>query len=89
MKNLAAMGAYRLSYYFKNYNGGALIEQYKGMVTDDITLEELNILEENYIEFLRTEYNSMVRAISLELVNGAAELLHFLQQIPQKRIANL
>lgn len=65
------MGAYRLSYYLKCHDGGALIEQYKGILSEDITMEELNILEENYIESIVSEYTPL--RLAFRLVNDTTQ----------------
>lgn len=71
MKRLAAMGAYRLSYYLKCHDGESVLEQYKGLLSTDVSMEEYLVLEENYVESLLTEMNSL-RAV-FRIITGVTE----------------
>ena len=73
MKRLAAMGAYRLSYYLKCHDSEALIEQYKGLLSSDVSLEELRILEKSYIDSIQMENSPLKTAF--RILTGTSENL--------------
>lgn len=59
MKRLAAMGAYRLSYYFKQNGEPKYHQKFPSILTADITAEELQVLESNYMESVRIEESNL------------------------------
>lgn len=59
MKRLAAMGAYRLSYYLKQNGEPEYYKQYPAILTADITSQELSILEANYMENVKEDTGNL------------------------------
>ena len=65
MKRLAAMGALRLSLYLKQNGEPEYYKNFPSILTDDITSEEIKLLEYNYMESIYEETGNLNKLMQI------------------------